>query len=453
MKRQYYRWSLLLCCLWGIWSQLAAQQKEWKIQKIVERGISCIACLDEQRCVIGGQEVQFDDTYIFQTVDGGKTWKKVYADTGVYPKAALQLYNLAWISPDVIVASADSSYIIRSVDGGKTWTKTKVYDGFYSIKSMYFCDSLNGVLFDAKFAPNEEYNRPLVTFDGGATWQLIPGPREPIEWSQTLISRGACIAPGKFIGYEINLDEFAISRTTDYGRTWDRKFNPFSLPNGKAGYGEFFFLDSLNGWFSLPEGFDKKLYGYPTLIARTNDGGESWKVVFQDTLPMKLFAFRSIIFTDLLHGIGTSGGRICRTTDGGASWSVDSFLLHKGSTTRIAIMKQEPTVIAGGGGLIAYLDEVSSVEQALPESKSIGEIMVKNIGDYVEVEFTSKSTQAVEVWCDDLQGRRVVSERGVEGRAGKRSIRLDIGDLPSGTYFITVQQGMERRTAGVQITR
>ena len=107
--------------------QIMAQTREWKVQKIVERGISCIACLDEQHCVVSGQETQYDDTYIFQTVDGGKTWRKIYADTGIFPKRALPLHSLAWISPDVIVASADSSYIIRSVDGGKTWTKNQIY--------------------------------------------------------------------------------------------------------------------------------------------------------------------------------------------------------------------------------------------------------------------------------------------------------------------------------------
>ena len=453
MKQQHYTWGLLLCCLCATWSETTAQQKEWKIQKIVERGISCIACFDQQRCVVGGQEVMFDDTFIYQTVDGGKTWRKIYADTSIFPKVALQLKNLAWIAPDVIVASADSSYIIRSVDGGKTWTKTRVYDGFPYAKPMYFCDSLHGVLFETKEIPNEEFNRPMVTSDGGATWQTIPGPKDSVEGSQTIMTRGACIAPGKFIGFETGAEGFAINRTSNYGKTWDQKLNPFPLLSGLRGYGEFFFLDSLNGWFSLPEAFDKKLQGYPMLIARTNDGGENWTVVFQDTLPMKLFGFQSMIFTDLLHGIGTTEGRICRTTDAGASWSVDSFLLHEGSTTYIAMRKQEPSIIASGVGLIAYVNEVSHAEQELPISGDIGELVVKNMAEYLEVEFTSERGEAAHAWCDDVQGRRVISERTMEGGVGKRIIRFDSGGLPSGTYFITVEQGGERRTEGVQITR
>ncbi|MCC7437862.1 MAG: hypothetical protein IT211_05140 [Armatimonadetes bacterium] len=453
MKQKYLGWLFLLTCLSGFPLKVEGQQKEWRIQKIVNGGIVCIACLDEQRCVVGGQEVMYDDTYIMKTVDGGKTWKKVYADTGVYPKRALQISNLAWISPDVIIASADSSYIIRSIDGGKTWGKTRVYDGFAYAKPMYFCDSLYGVLFEAKSVPNEEFNRPMVTSDGGATWKSIPGPKEPIEWNQTLISRGACIAPMKFFGFGGRGDSIMISRTKDYGKTWDQKINPFVLPNGLQGYGKFFFLDSLNGWFSLPEAFDKKLQGYPMLIARTNDGGENWTVVFQDTLPMKLFGFQSMIFTDLLHGIGTTEGRICRTTDAGASWSVDSFLLHEGSTTYIAMRKQEPSIIASGVGLIAYVNKVSHAEQELPISGDIGELVVKTMGEYLEVEFTSERGEAAHVWCDDVQGRRVIAERTMEGGVGKRIIRFDSGGLPSGTYFITVEQGGERRTEGVQITR
>lgn len=432
---------------------MIAQQKEWKIQKVVERGISCIACFDQQRCVIGGQEIQFDDTFIYQTVDGGETWKKIYADMTTFPKVALQIRNLAWISPDVIVASADSSYIIRSIDGGKTWAKTRVYDGFPYAKPMYFCDSLHGVLFETKEIPNEEFNRPMVTSDGGATWQTIPEPRGSGEVSQSIITRGACIAPGRFVGFETRAEGFAISRTINYGKTWDRKINPFPLLSGLRGYGEFFFLDSMNGWFSLPEAYEKKVSGYPTLIARTNDGGESWQVVFQDTLPMKLFGFQSMVFTDLLHGIGTTEGRICRTSDGGASWSVDSFLLHRGSTTYIASRNQEPNIIASGVGLVAYLAEVSSVEQELPARKNIGEIVVKNSGDFVDVEFTSDNGQAVQIWCDDAQGRRVLPERTVEGGAGKRRIEIDVSELPSGAFFITVQQGVERVTERVQITR
>ena len=452
MKRQYYTCGLLLCCLFATWSKMIAQQKEWKIQKVVERGISCIACLDQQRCVIGGQEVMFDDTFICQTVDGGKTWKKIYADTGVFPKAALRLANLAWISPDVIVASADSSYIIRSVDAGKTWTKTRVYDGFPYAKPMYFCDSLHGILFETKGVPNEEFNRPIVTSDGGATWQSIPGPKDSVKGNQSIMTRGAGIAPGKFIGFETAMEGFAINRTTDYGKTWERKINPFLSPKGLRGYGEFFFLDSLNGWFTGP-GYFQNGYGYPVVVARTNNSGKSWTVVYQDTLPMNLFGFQGLAFTDLQHGIGTSGGRICRTTDGGVSWSVDSVLLEEGSITRVATMKQEPHVVAGGGGLIAYLDEVSSVYQEPTARENIGEIVVKLFGEYVEVEFRSTEVGKVEVWCDDLQGRRVISERTAEGGLGKRSIRLDVRGLPSGMYFITVQQGGKRMTQGVQIVR
>ncbi len=432
--------------------QIMAQTREWKVQKIVERGISCIACLDEQHCVFSGQETQYDDTYIFQTVDGGKTWRKIYADTGIFPKRALPLHSLAWISPDVIVASADSSYIIRSVDGGKTWTKNQIYDGFYYAKPMYFCDSLHGVVFEDKEIANEESSHPLITSDGGATWQHIPGPKEPIEWSQTVIQTGDCIAPGKYIGYTPKLSEYAISRTTDYGKTWDRMFNSFSLPNGTAWYGNFFFLDSMNGWFTLPGKFQKG-YGYPMVIARTQNAGKTWDVVFQDTLPMRLGGFQAIAFTDSLHGIGTTSGRICRTTDGGASWSVDSVLLEKGSVTLVAQMKQEPHVVTGGGGLIAYLSEVSSAEQPPPASKGIGEIVVRRIGEYLEINFASEHATPVQVWGDDLQGQRVITERTIAGDPGKGKIRIDIGDLPSGVYFITVQQGKEQRTEGVQIVR
>jgi len=434
--------------------QGTAQQKQWKVIKVVESGISCIACLDEQRCVIGGQERQYDDTFIMQTVDGGKTWTKIYADTGIYPKRALPLHSLAWISPDVIVVSADSSYIIRSTDAGKTWTKNRVYDGYYYAKPMYFCDDRNGILFEDKNVSNEEAaNRPLVTSDGGATWRLIPGPKEPVEWSQTGIRTGACIAPGKYIGYELKLIEFAISRTADYGKTWDRIFNPFSFPYhiiGKC----FFFLDSLHGWLSLGGTIQQDL-SRPTLILKTNNGGESWNEVFRGMLPNKLLGFQTIAFTDLQHGIGTTSGRICRTSDGGASWTVDSLLLEKGSVTFVAMMKQEPHVIAGGGGLIAYLDESSNVEQEPPSKENFQGVVISKaaVGGYLQIEFISEKASPVQVWCDDLQGRRVFTKQMIEVDVGKQSVRVDVGSLPSGAYFITVQQGGKCVTQGVQITQ
>ncbi|MCC7437860.1 MAG: hypothetical protein IT211_05130 [Armatimonadetes bacterium] len=79
------------------------------------------------------------------------------------------------------------------------------------------------------------------------------------------------------------------------------------------------------------------------------------------------------------------------------------------------------------GPSLYRLDAVSSAEDELPASEIIGELVVKTVGDYVEVEFTSENAKPVHAWCDDVQGRRVISERTIEGGVGKRIIRFDTG--------------------------
>lgn len=83
----------------------------------------------------------------------------------------------------------------------------------------------------------------------------------------------------------------------------------------------------------------------------------------------------------------------------------------------------------------------------------LGEIVVRRIGEYLEIDFESEHATPVQIWGDDLQGQRVITERTIAGDPGKGKIRIDIGDLPSGVYFITVQQGKEQKTEGVQIVR
>ncbi|WP_165823796.1 PKD domain-containing protein [Pseudochryseolinea flava] len=113
-----------------------------------------------------------------------------------------------------------------------------------------------------------------------------------------------------------------IYKTTDGGLNW--RTPKFSTPVDSMYQvtlydHHFYFFNALKGVATATSIFENT-----GVVMTTENGGETWKVVFKDT-PLNtfpFFAFQDLHFTDALHGfaIGDQGRKIV-TSDGGKTWT------------------------------------------------------------------------------------------------------------------------------------
>ena len=115
---------------------------------------------------------------LYQTWDGGETWKKMTEEDGL-PKGNLGRTGLAISrsNPNIVYAlvEAEKSALLRSDDNGKTW-KTVTEDQRVAERPFYYAD----IKVDPVW-PNRLYNltaRLQVSEDSGKTWNVLGRSRE-----------------------------------------------------------------------------------------------------------------------------------------------------------------------------------------------------------------------------------------------------------------------------------
>lgn len=288
------------------------------------------------------------------------------------------------------------------------------------------------------------------SMDNGVSWDTIKDDKV-VEKNFRSLAGGA---NDNFYGTP---DYSGLWRSTDGGITWMEREALRQTPDSLTGAATPFVYDEKTavvfaGNFRTIEGKNNGLY-------KTTDDGQTWRGVLRSdsTRPVMHTQDGNLaLVTISKFKISATPTHTYISTDFGETWSLIDEGLPREILSGDMAAREGTTLaaLAGSDGYVLYrLDAVSSVEPERPASKIFGEIVVKNSGEYLEVEFTSENAKPAHAWCDDVQGRRVISERVIEGGMGKRIIRFDSGGLPSGTYFITVEQGEKRRTEGVKITR
>ena len=124
---------------------------------------------------------------IIRTVDGGKTWTRIPADS--LPPALDNEGAFAASGTNVAVAgnahvwigtgAAATSRVLHSADAGLTWTvaDTPLAAGpSTGIFSIAFRDARHGIVVGGDYSKEDDaVDNAAITSDGGKTWKLAPG--------------------------------------------------------------------------------------------------------------------------------------------------------------------------------------------------------------------------------------------------------------------------------------
>ena len=122
-------------------------------------------------CAATSEDVTQANALILKTIDGGKTWKKVFQSSRPYEltwKASFPSRNVGYVTiqsynPD---PNVNQQRIVKTVDGGETWTELNlVVDAQAREFGIGFITEEHGFV--------GTYNSGYETKDGGKTWQKV----------------------------------------------------------------------------------------------------------------------------------------------------------------------------------------------------------------------------------------------------------------------------------------
>lgn len=270
-----------------------------------------IAAVSENTCWASGSAGT-----VLLTHDGGKRWREV-SPTGFedHDFRDIEAFD---DSTAIIMAVASPAIFLKTTDAGQSWRE--VYrnerEGIF-FDAMDFWDSQRGMAFSD--APVDKLV-VVKTTNGGDSWQEIPRANLPsVAYRQGgFAASGSCLATFGDSSVIIGLGgaEATILLSQDGGASWTKSPAPIDHGNFSQGIFGFAFSDSLNGFCVGGDYQADSLSEYT--MARTHDGGLSWKPVLHSAVAGKYRSAIAYLTADTLVAISRTG---CNYSfDGGQSW-------------------------------------------------------------------------------------------------------------------------------------
>lgn len=220
-----------------------------------------------------------DETPLYETRDGGETWKPVASIKGPAVKGLCAIdivkkpvINAGELDYKTIIHAGGRvggpAFLMTSTDGGASWESQDLGASCGMILDVKFFDAENGLLCAAT-SPSVEKSNALIltTSDAGKTWTRVYQSTRPYELTWK------CSFPTREVGYVTiqsydpnpKVTQRYVAKTVDGGKTWkeiplvdDARVREFGVA----------FVDDTTGWVGAMSG------GY-----YTQDGGATWAPV------------------------------------------------------------------------------------------------------------------------------------------------------------------------------
>jgi hypothetical protein len=210
--------------------------------------------------------------------------------------------KIGWIS-----GKGSGGFILHTADGGASWD-VQIGDPHSNnpeIMGLHFLDATHGWAYQA--------GGQLLRTTDGKTWETV-GPFAAVPTQFRFVSvRDGFFISGDYTGS-------SVYATHDGGRSWKKMYSCATtlqvdgLTRNTSCYLSDLFFASPKVGYAVGGAFD----GTWGAIAKTSDGGATWKVVFAST---DIAAMNSAFFTDENNGVvRLHDHRVLITADGGQTW-------------------------------------------------------------------------------------------------------------------------------------
>jgi photosystem II stability/assembly factor-like uncharacterized protein len=116
--------------------------------------------------IVGGESSR---PVLFETTDGGDTWKEVIIDADVWPSAICFIGEEGWLAGHQRIVNGESvemrGVLLNTKDAGKHWVPVQFASDEPALTNVRFADKTHGWLVGG--------NRLFRTEDGGNTWRPV----------------------------------------------------------------------------------------------------------------------------------------------------------------------------------------------------------------------------------------------------------------------------------------
>lgn len=377
---------------------------------------------------------------------------------------------------DVFFKSTDTGYavgsssVLKTTDGGRTWSLRRLSVMDHAFRTLFFLTPDKGFV-----AGKVLYS----TIDGGTTWDSVFSLVEPTR-ARTFTSMAYCDTSSGLIVGERTL------HTTDGGLTWSLKPWHPRLPAHPLT------LVFTNDSIGFSGGFDDTFAGSFGIIAKTTDGGQSWRRTLAQVQLSAGMYINDIAFATPLRGwaVGSRSlstppygeTRMLFTTDGGETWEASpTTFVHTLNT--IAVVGEQGLIVGDEIGDIFSSTDAGSTwvrDEATTGGRSVNAIV--NVDDQVAYAVTDKgrifkrslvtsvedssSDQLDQIHVDITNNEIAVSIDPAEFVPGKTSVHVfdamgrtilasnidkpvqtfTVGVLARGSYYVQMRNGLVVRT-------
>ncbi len=259
------------------------------------------------------------------------------------------------VDDGVVWASGAEGAVVKTTDGGTTWTAVPVTVA--GADTLQFRDV---VAFDAETAwalsigPGAS-STIVKTTDGGASWRTVFVNDEADAFYDCLSFWDA----RRGLAYSDSVDgELRVRRTDDGGETW-RVVPASALPPAAPGEGGFAASGTCVATRGTSLAWIATGNADPARVLRTTDGGATWAASALPIVAGDAAGAASVAFRDDQHGVAVGGDianasepadAVAITADGGATWVLGGRLPFPGAAYGAAYVPGTDALVAVGPG-------------------------------------------------------------------------------------------------------
>ena len=176
------------------------------------------------------------------------------------------LFGVACLDKNEVIACGENGKILKTVDGGETWTVKFEKEG-YDMIHVAFADAQVGYACGDSCWWNSDNHKGVIvkTTDGGETWQELPNTEfVHLEWPDWIRSSDLCVVDEET--YYLFTKDAILWQTTDGGQS----FTSIPFEFGMVKHCELFF-EGETGYLVVIDG--------GIHIHKTTDSGQTWNEV------------------------------------------------------------------------------------------------------------------------------------------------------------------------------